>query len=61
MSDNLKACPFCGGKAKLSSFRDELGYQFSGVRCQKCYCGTQDFKSEKKAIEAWNRRKDNEQ
>lgn len=59
--EELKPCPFCGGKARL--------LVNDGVRviCSKCYIGTMIMKDgmwqESNAIEmvvaAWNRRADN--
>ena len=61
----LKPCPFCGGKAKLTG-----QYGVGGIYAWAVYCGTKpsDFfcgaqvtspKSEEAAIKAWNRRADN--
>lgn len=62
----LKPCPFCGGKAGLSSFfyEERQHYPFYGeVICFKCQAnvGSTGFskskeEAEDKAIEAWNRR-----
>lgn len=59
--DDLKPCPFCGGKARL--------FVGDGVRviCSKCYAGTMvrmdniesDSNSVETVTEAWNRRVDN--
>ena len=51
---NLKPCPFCGGKAKTK--KETLGTW--KVRCTKCSAevGRYWFKTEKFAVEAWNRR-----
>lgn len=59
---DIKPCPFCGGKAKLSG-----AYHVGGITAWAVYCGKfpQDFscgaqltsiKSEEDAINAWNRR-----
>lgn len=61
----LKPCPFCGGEATTSHGEDDytLG-QFFFVSCEYCgsrtrkfhrYCYGEEY--ERKAIEAWNRRK----
>lgn len=61
----LKRCPFCGGEAHLYS--SEICPSIDVVvECVKCHAGTQFFndgdpkKLQKKAIEAWNRRIDND-
>lgn len=63
MSEQLKPCPFCGGKAEAYEVMDypvEIGKRFS-VIC--CGCGAQvttTFQSKYRAIEAWNERKESE-
>lgn len=53
MTDELKPCPFCGGKARVKcSIKEDLW----GVACYKCECCTKVFFSEEEAVEAWNRR-----
>lgn len=59
--NDLKSCPFCGGKARL--------FVNGGVRvlCSKCYASTMtltdNMKYESNAVETvvevWNRRADN--
>ena len=54
--DELKPCPFCRGKAKLQSY-----YKDHCVYCTKCNASTMKwFPTEIEAIEAWNRRTDDE-
>lgn len=65
--DELKPCPFCGRKP--SKVREHyiagLGVIYYTVECKqkgsKCFVNpkTTYLKSEKEAIEAWNRRADN--
>lgn len=50
MADDLKTCPFCGGKAFLSSTRP------NGVWCENVGCAVMNGKTRTKAIAAWNRR-----
>ena len=53
MSEKLANCPFCGGEPKLfGSTRIRVAY----VQCSQCESesGTRDDEAE--AIEAWNRR-----
>lgn len=56
MSDSLKACPFCGEKAIIHQSWNE----WYGVGCvNKCRGTVQEsvqYKTEKEAREAWNRR-----
>lgn len=48
--DELKSCPFCGGKAEI----DESLYTF--VRCENCKAESGVFLHKYEAIRAWNRR-----
>ena len=52
MTENLKRCPFCGGKARLKS-----SHGFNNVSCENC--GTEypvSFETRKRAGEVWNKR-----
>ena len=56
----LKPCPFCGGEAEIFSWyikgiANRLHYN---VRCKDCGCTrrSREYRTTKKAIEAWNRR-----
>lgn len=57
----LKSCPFCGGKAELSSERFD-GKDTSYVACTRCasrgefFFVSPKYASAERAIEAWNRR-----
>ena len=51
----LKACPFCGGKAKLVYYFPHHYY----VQCVVCGIETLHFLSQDAAINAWNGRSDN--
>jgi Lar family restriction alleviation protein len=71
MREELKPCPFCGGKARLQYANGSYGYYPAKlqVRCQGADCpaqtrffnhGERDYDdtpvAEAKAIAAWNRR-----
>lgn len=58
----LKLCPFCGGKAILEKYQE-----FGGKNVYQVYCPdattqvrTKWFHTEKEAVEAWNRRANDE-
>jgi len=61
MSD-LKPCPFCGGKAELLTVPANSG--LSGTKwvvvCKKRCCNQYPHISDHDAIEAWNRRVNDE-
>lgn len=66
MSESLKPCPFCGGKAYLSKLKTTVNIRFFVV-CgnTKCIASADQlfgkrYYSENEAIEAWNRRVNNE-
>ena len=65
MNEELKPCPFCGGKAEISVGRFD-GKDTSFVLCTKCeargefFVVSPKYASDEKAIEAWNRRAKNE-
>lgn len=54
MSEELKPCPFCGGKAKLVATSYGDCYV---IYCTKCYTKQNYFINKNKAITAWNTRK----
>ena len=49
----LKPCPFCGEKAEI--YMGD-GISLSKVWCRNCRVSTGNFKSDIKAISAWNKR-----
>lgn len=52
--EELKECPFCGGKAILDDCGDHKSYF---VRCKKCGINQEHlYHSKVTAIKAWNRR-----
>lgn len=53
----LKPCPFCGGEAYITSWRDEKRrVNPTSVKCVRCGAKTEIFDRIKDAEEAWNRR-----
>lgn len=67
MTDKLKPCPFCGGKAVIGQTKKSLKAQYS-VSCINSQCianrlgnpFVMHYLSTTEAIEAWNRRADND-
>jgi len=59
IDNELKPCPFCGGKGKLN---DEKGRIYSFVKCTNCGAETglisvsAEYCSDEKAIKTWNTR-----
>ena len=51
--EELKPCPFCGGKAELSY---RYLFECFWVVCEQCGTESAAFGTEDGAIEAWNRR-----
>lgn len=53
MTDELKSCPFCGGKVRLES-----SHGFNYVLCEKCKAEYYPafFGDAKKTVADWNRR-----
>lgn len=47
----LKPCPFCGGEASPTVYKNE-----AVVECIDCDARTGIFDTEEEAVEAWNRR-----
>lgn len=54
----LKPCPFCGGSAFIP--KSDSGDLLPWVACIKCGVETDYYETVEKAIEAWNRRAENE-
>ena len=51
----LKPCPFCGGEAKLKIIPKYYG-DIYWVKCEECNAETPSDFEKDEAIEAWNRR-----
>ena len=67
VSEELKSCPFCGSKASVRqvapvAINNAVKYGYGGyfVMCNKCLTSGNNYPTEMKAIEAWNRRATNE-
>lgn len=62
MTNKLKPCPFCGGKAELFNEFSRRGEEVFFVQCKNLWKGckalafTLDYFTAQEAIEAWNRR-----
>lgn len=55
MSNELKPCPFCGGRAYLSE-RMNGGYYVECESIGGCLAESGNYDTEEQAVEAWNRR-----
>ena len=55
----LKPCPFCGGEPFIYFSGSSSNGSFAEIICKSCKCQT-DRLPESKAIEAWNRRTEDE-
>jgi Lar family restriction alleviation protein len=60
MSDGLRACPFCGGKAVVRwRYTTMSGHSASfWVLCASCGGSTAGFDSEEEAVSRWNARRE---
>lgn len=50
MTEKLKPCPFCGGKAEFDETREQEHFVF----CKDCGGMTVPFDTQQEAAEAWN-------
>ena len=55
----LKPCPFCGGEAEVLTAESMNGGYLFGIMCNDCRSRGDVYDTEAEAIEAWNRRSDN--
>ena len=59
MANELKPCPFCGGKAwSCTTYKFHAEKTRYVVKCTKCNA-IMEYRSRKAVEEAWNRRADN--
>lgn len=56
MSEELKNCPFCNGKARI----EEEDYSVL-IECVDCYFGIEYFSTKEEAITSWNKRAESEE
>ena len=54
--EELKPCPFCGGKKIRVYGKENFRTCSPWVQCESCLASTSAEDTEKEAIEAWNRR-----
>lgn len=66
--NDLKDCPFCGGKAEKQNSRSYIGGHSNGtamvyIQCVKCGNRTIQYHwdDERLAVSAWNKRVENEE
>ena len=59
--ENLKPCPFCGGKASVWEQTSYNNKRFFFILCQRCAARTGMQETRNEAIAAWNWRVSNEQ
>ncbi len=57
MTEGLKPCPFCGGRAVIREVETRT-YRIGGyyVMCGNCLTSGNNYKTKQKAADAWNRR-----
>ena len=58
MKENIKPCPFCGGKAEIEYEENDFAVKDDWVKVQCTECGGNSgwYLSEEQAINAWNKR-----
>lgn len=57
----LLPCPFCGGKAFVSAKLPYFGEELTlAVVCEECNAASKHKRTKEEAIDAWNRRANDE-
>lgn len=56
MSEELKPCPFCGGKAELYEDHYQYTDHSAWIRCTNCFIHTQTLFGKNEVIQQWNTR-----
>ena len=59
MEDELKPCPFCGGKAEYQHLRMVDGVSQGYIRCVNFCCEQMVPQKKGYAVESWNGRAEN--
>lgn len=62
VDEELKPCPFCGGKAKVYTGEEFFligNEKCNSVFCESCQATIRYFQTSKEAMNAWNRRENN--
>ena len=54
--EQVLACPFCGGEAKLYTKLDVKHGMLHFIKCQECFSRSSSYKTKEEAYTAWNRR-----
>lgn len=56
IEDNLKNCPFCGGKSELKRTRDNAQWWYGECTKSPCYARQLASPTAKEAADMWDRR-----
>ena len=53
MTENLKSCPFCGGKPHFENEGSDYGFY---AVCSRCGCWTGALRTKDESLKRWNNR-----
>lgn len=53
MTENLKSCPFCGGKPHFENEGSDCGFY---AVCSRCGCWTGALRTKDESLKRWNNR-----